>query len=162
MKVYEAIAQSLIAEGMTDFFGLMGDGNMWLWGALCRNPSVKPYNARHESRREEQIQEDVIRINAYTMKDLARVLGWVGNFSRLIGAAIRSRARYAAELGISSLSRNKEQSLVRHKAMQRKHLWSLESRVEIQESFPHSPLEKGGTDERAHYTRRGQEVSCRH
>jgi len=22
---------------------------MWLWGALCRNPSVKPYNARHES-----------------------------------------------------------------------------------------------------------------
>ena len=49
MKVYEAIAQSLIAEGLTDFFGLMGDGNMWLWGALCRNPSVKPYNARHEA-----------------------------------------------------------------------------------------------------------------
>lgn len=49
MKAYEAIAQSLIAEGVTDFFGLMGDGNMWLWGALCRNPSVKPYNARHES-----------------------------------------------------------------------------------------------------------------
>ena len=49
MKVYEAIAQSLIAEGLTDFFGLMGDGNMWLWGALCRNPSVKPYSARHES-----------------------------------------------------------------------------------------------------------------
>ena len=49
MKAYEAIAQSLIAEGVTDFFGLMGDGNMWLWCALCRNPSVKPYNARHES-----------------------------------------------------------------------------------------------------------------
>jgi acetolactate synthase I/II/III large subunit len=49
MKAYEAIAQSLLAEGVTDFFGLMGDGNMWLWGALCRNPSVKPYNARHES-----------------------------------------------------------------------------------------------------------------
>jgi acetolactate synthase-1/2/3 large subunit len=49
MKVYEAIAQSLIAEGVTDFFGLMGDGNMWLWGALCRNPSVKPYSLRHES-----------------------------------------------------------------------------------------------------------------
>jgi thiamine pyrophosphate-dependent acetolactate synthase large subunit-like protein len=49
MKVYEAIAQSLLAEGVTDFFGLMGDGNMWLWGALCRNPNVKPYNARHES-----------------------------------------------------------------------------------------------------------------
>ena len=38
MKAYEAIAQSLIAEGVTDFFGLMGDGNMWLWCALCRNP----------------------------------------------------------------------------------------------------------------------------
>src|ERR1041385_230834 len=49
MKAYEAIAQSLVAEGVTDFFGLMGDGNMWLWGALCRTPSVKPYNARHEA-----------------------------------------------------------------------------------------------------------------
>lgn len=49
MKVYEAIAESLIAEGMTDFFGLMGDGNMWLWGALCRNASVKAYSVRHES-----------------------------------------------------------------------------------------------------------------
>jgi acetolactate synthase I/II/III large subunit len=49
MKAYEAIAQSLIAEGVTDFFGLMGDGNMWLWGALCRNASVKAYSARHES-----------------------------------------------------------------------------------------------------------------
>lgn len=49
MKVYEAIAQSLIAEGVTDFFGLMGDGNMWLWGALCRNPSIKAYSLRHES-----------------------------------------------------------------------------------------------------------------
>ena len=49
MKAYEAIAQSLRAEGVTDFFGLMGDGNMWLWGALSRDPAVKPYNARHES-----------------------------------------------------------------------------------------------------------------
>ncbi len=49
MKAYEAIAQSLLAEGVTDFFGLMGDGNMWLWCAMCRNPAVKPYNARHES-----------------------------------------------------------------------------------------------------------------
>jgi thiamine pyrophosphate-dependent acetolactate synthase large subunit-like protein len=49
MKAYEAIAQSLLAEGVTDFFGLMGDGNMWLWGALCRDPSVKAYSARHES-----------------------------------------------------------------------------------------------------------------
>ncbi len=49
MKVYEAIAQSIVAEGVTDFFGLMGDGNMWLWGALCRDPSIKAYSARHES-----------------------------------------------------------------------------------------------------------------
>ena len=49
MKAYEAIAQSLKAEGMTDFFGLMGDGNMWLWGALCRDPSIKAYSTRHES-----------------------------------------------------------------------------------------------------------------
>lgn len=49
MKVYEAIARSLLAEGVTDFFGLMGDGNMWLWGALCRDPSVRGYSARHES-----------------------------------------------------------------------------------------------------------------
>lgn len=49
MKVYEAIAQSLIAEGVTDFFGLMGDGNMWLWGAMCRDPKVRGYSARHES-----------------------------------------------------------------------------------------------------------------
>src|SRR6195952_3600922 len=49
MKAYEAIAQSLKAEGMTNFFGLMGDGNMWLWGSLCRAPSIKGYNARHES-----------------------------------------------------------------------------------------------------------------
>jgi len=49
MKVYEAVAQSLIAEGVTDFFGLMGDGNMWLWGALCRDPKVRGFSARHES-----------------------------------------------------------------------------------------------------------------
>ncbi len=48
MKAYEAIAQSLRAEGVTDFFGLMGDGNMWLWGALCRDPAIKAYSARHE------------------------------------------------------------------------------------------------------------------
>jgi len=49
MKVYEAIGQSIIAEGVTDFFGLMGDGNMWLWAALSRTGRVKAYSARHES-----------------------------------------------------------------------------------------------------------------
>jgi len=32
-----------------DFFGLMGDGNMWLWGAMCRNPAVSHVSLRHES-----------------------------------------------------------------------------------------------------------------
>lgn len=49
MKVYEAVAQSLIAEGVTDFFGLMGDGNMWLWGAICRDPKVTGHSVRHEA-----------------------------------------------------------------------------------------------------------------
>jgi acetolactate synthase-1/2/3 large subunit len=49
MKVYEAIAQSLIAEGVTDFFGLMGDGNMWLWGAICLDPKIRGISVRHES-----------------------------------------------------------------------------------------------------------------
>ncbi len=49
MKVYEAIAQSLAAEGVTDFFGLMGDGNMWLWGAFCRDQKARGWSARHES-----------------------------------------------------------------------------------------------------------------
>jgi hypothetical protein len=34
MKLYEAIADSLVAEGVDTLFGLMGDGNMSLWGAL--------------------------------------------------------------------------------------------------------------------------------
>ncbi len=49
MKAYEAIAQSLRAEGVDKFFGLMGDGNMWLWGAFCRDPAVRGYSARHEA-----------------------------------------------------------------------------------------------------------------
>ena len=36
MKVYEAIADALVAEGCDNLFGLMGDGNMWLWAALAK------------------------------------------------------------------------------------------------------------------------------
>ena len=36
MKAYEAIAQALVAEGATQMFGLMGDGNMWLWNKIGR------------------------------------------------------------------------------------------------------------------------------
>ena len=49
MKVYEAIAQGIVAEGCDKMFGLMGDGNMWLWAALSRNRDVRFYSARHEA-----------------------------------------------------------------------------------------------------------------
>ena len=49
MKVYEAIAQTLLAEGCNELFGLMGDGNMSLWGALGNRGDVKIVSARHES-----------------------------------------------------------------------------------------------------------------
>ena len=49
MKVYEAIAQALKAEGATEMFGLMGDGNMSLWGALGRDADITLTSARHEA-----------------------------------------------------------------------------------------------------------------
>ncbi|HXT81924.1 MAG TPA: thiamine pyrophosphate-binding protein [Acetobacteraceae bacterium] len=49
MKVYEAIAEALVAEGCNDLFGLMGDGNMSLWGALGRRSDVRFTSARHEA-----------------------------------------------------------------------------------------------------------------
>lgn len=49
MKVYEAIAQSLREEGIDQFFGLMGDGNMWLWSTLARDNGVTITSARHEA-----------------------------------------------------------------------------------------------------------------
>src|ERR1035437_6595935 len=49
MKVYEAIAETLVAEGCNELFGLMGDGNMSLWGALGKRRDVKITSARHEA-----------------------------------------------------------------------------------------------------------------
>jgi acetolactate synthase-1/2/3 large subunit len=49
MKVYEAIAETLVAEGCNELFGLMGDGNMSLWGALGTRGDVKITSARHEA-----------------------------------------------------------------------------------------------------------------
>jgi len=49
MKVYEAISEALLAEGCTTMFGLMGDGNMSLWGALGRRKDVTIISARHEA-----------------------------------------------------------------------------------------------------------------
>ncbi|MGD0430874.1 MAG: thiamine pyrophosphate-binding protein [Acetobacteraceae bacterium] len=48
MKVYEAIADALLAEGCDNLFGLMGDGNMWLWAALAKK-QAKIISARHEA-----------------------------------------------------------------------------------------------------------------
>jgi acetolactate synthase-1/2/3 large subunit len=49
MKVYEAVAQGIVAEGCDKMFGLMGDANMWLWAAFCAQPGVRIYSARHEA-----------------------------------------------------------------------------------------------------------------
>jgi acetolactate synthase I/II/III large subunit len=48
MRVYEAIADALLAEGCDDLFGLMGDGNMWLWSSLAKK-NAKIISARHEA-----------------------------------------------------------------------------------------------------------------
>src|ERR1041385_282436 len=48
MKVYEAIADALLAEGCDNLFGLMGDGNMWLWSSLAKK-QAKIISARHEA-----------------------------------------------------------------------------------------------------------------
>src|SRR5262245_42206640 len=49
MKVYEAIAAALAAEGDGPVFGLMGDGNLALWGSLARLGKRTIYSARHEA-----------------------------------------------------------------------------------------------------------------
>ena len=47
MKAYEAIAQALVAEGAEMMFGLMGDGNMWIWNSLLRDhPSTGLFRAQ--------------------------------------------------------------------------------------------------------------------
>lgn len=48
MKLYEGIARALAEESHGPIFGLMGDGNMTLWGALVRD-GVEMYSARNEA-----------------------------------------------------------------------------------------------------------------
>lgn len=48
MKVYEALAKLFVKEGVTTIFGLMGDGNMYWWSALEKEPDVTLHEARHE------------------------------------------------------------------------------------------------------------------
>ncbi|HTC08271.1 MAG TPA: thiamine pyrophosphate-binding protein [Acetobacteraceae bacterium] len=49
MKLYEAIADSLVAEGVDTLFGLMGDGNMSLWGALGTAGKINIISSRNEA-----------------------------------------------------------------------------------------------------------------
>ena len=49
MKVYQAVAAALVAEGVDALFGVMGDGNMSLWGAVGAQGKIRIYDARHEA-----------------------------------------------------------------------------------------------------------------
>lgn len=49
MKVYDAVASALAQERCEVLFGVMGDGNMSLWGALGRDGKVDLVSARNEA-----------------------------------------------------------------------------------------------------------------
>ena len=49
MKLYEAIADSLVVEEVDTLFGLMGDGNMSLWGALGARGKINIISSRNEA-----------------------------------------------------------------------------------------------------------------
>lgn len=49
MKLCDALAQALLAEGVDTIFGLMGDGNMALWATLAGTGRVRLYSSRHEA-----------------------------------------------------------------------------------------------------------------
>lgn len=49
MTVHEAIADGLVVEDCKDYFGLLGDGNMWLRASLVKNAGVNIISARHEA-----------------------------------------------------------------------------------------------------------------
>ncbi|MCC7372513.1 MAG: thiamine pyrophosphate-binding protein [Chloroflexi bacterium] len=48
MKVYEALANTFVKEGVTTVFGLMGNGNMYWWHTLDQHPGVSIHETRHE------------------------------------------------------------------------------------------------------------------
>lgn len=48
MKLFEAFAQSLVAENVQQVFGLLGDGNMSLWRCLVEQRGVTLVSAAHE------------------------------------------------------------------------------------------------------------------
>jgi len=48
MRVFEALAEALVAEGVTSLFGLMGDGNMDVLASIRERGALATYDARHE------------------------------------------------------------------------------------------------------------------
>ena len=48
MKVSEALADALAIEANGPIFGLMGDANMAVWDALCKDPRTRMVWARHD------------------------------------------------------------------------------------------------------------------
>ena len=48
MKVYEALANAFVKEGVTNIFGLMGNGNMYWWHSLDQRPDITVHETRHE------------------------------------------------------------------------------------------------------------------
>jgi thiamine pyrophosphate-dependent acetolactate synthase large subunit-like protein len=48
MPIYQALAQSFVAEGVDTFFTLMGDGNMHWCTAMKNTPGVTMIHSRHE------------------------------------------------------------------------------------------------------------------
>ena len=48
MKVYEAVANAFVKEGVTTVFGLMGDGNMTWAAAMTAKPGMRVIDVRDE------------------------------------------------------------------------------------------------------------------
>ena len=48
MRVADAVADSVRAEGVTSLFGIMGDGNMYFLTRLLEQGETRVYDARHE------------------------------------------------------------------------------------------------------------------
>ncbi|WP_167045116.1 thiamine pyrophosphate-binding protein [Salinibacterium sp. ZJ454] len=49
LQVYEALAQTLIDEGVSDLFGLIGDGNLFLVDAFTKKSGTRYVSAAHET-----------------------------------------------------------------------------------------------------------------
>src|SRR5262245_14479167 len=48
MKVFDAVANAFVKEGMSAMFGLLGDGQMTWWSSVAKHPEVRIIDARDE------------------------------------------------------------------------------------------------------------------